>query len=394
MQRYKKLLEDTNRPISVAIAGFGFMGSLLYSQLKMLKGFEVSLVYGRDIQKIKNNLHDNILIFDNLDKALDIDFDIGIDCTGDANFGAIFAEKVLKSKRDVVSLNVETDSAIGPLLNKIAIENDVVYSGILGDEPGAIKELYDFSTLMGFEVICVGKGKNNPLDREINPSLLESEAREKNISPYKLCSFVDGTNTMIELSTVGNSIGFTPDIPGCHGVKVDKENIADLLSTQGILKSEKVLEYVFGLSPGVFAIIRTDNPQMDYGMRFLKMGKGPNYLLYRPFHLTSMEVPITLYKVYFDRTPSIAPVRQINDVYALAKKDLYKGGSLDGIGGYTCYGRLERKSEKGAIPIALIDNNAQVIKDIKKGEPLTYENTLLSNNKIKELRDIQDKLGL
>lgn len=391
---YINQLKKIVNPLKIAIVGYGFMGSMLYSQLKMLNGFDPFTVYGRDKNSLKTKFKNSSpILSDNIDEVVRSASDIIVDCTGDPNFGAELAYKALNSGKDVVSFNVETDSAVGPILNEIAKENNCVYSGILGDEPGAIIELYDYATLLGFEVLCVGKGKNNPLNIFANPDELESEAKNKGLSPYMLTSFVDGTNTMIELCNVGNAIGFTPDIPGCHGMQVNTENIAEMLSTEGVLKNEKVLEYVFGMSPGVFAIVKTDNPEMDYAMRFLKMGKGPNYLLYRPFHLTSIEVPMTLCRVYFEREPSIVQEKQINDVAAFAKKDLKPGDKMDSIGGYTSYGKLQIK-EKGNIPIALIDENTEIIKPVKKGEQLTMDNIRLSESFIKKLRDKQDELGL
>ena len=385
MTQYKKALEKLKNPIRIAILGYGFMGSILYSQLNMLKGFSTVSIYGRDLfalEKKFSGKKNRPFLTDELSKVFERDFDIAIDSTGDPDFGAYFAQTALSKSKDVVSLNVETDSAVGAKLAKIAADNNAVYSGILGDEPGAIKELYDFSDLLGFEVVCVGKGKNNPLDYFATPDSLSEEAKIKGLSPQKLTSFVDGTNTMLELCAVGNAIGFTPDIPGCHGVSVTTENISEILSTDGILSKKKVLEYVFGVAPGVFAIIRTDNPEMDFAMKFLKMGKGPNYLMYRPYHLTSMEVPKTLCQVFFDREPSIIQTEQLNDVAAIAKKDLEEGEALDGIGGYTCYGRLELHENSEKIPIALLDKNARAVKKIKKGEVLTLENVKLSNNHI------------
>ena len=101
----------------------------------------------------------------------------------------------------------------------MADEAGVVYTGSAGDEPGAIIELYEFLNTMGFEVLVLGKGKNNKLDRSATPEDLSEEAINRGLNPRMLTSFVDGTNTMTELNAVCNATGFVPDIRGCHSLR-------------------------------------------------------------------------------------------------------------------------------------------------------------------------------
>ncbi|GAG91444.1 unnamed protein product, partial [marine sediment metagenome] len=108
--------------------------------------------------------------------------------------GVYIASNAISCKKHIVTLNVEADVTIGPLLKKMADEAGVVYTVSAGDEPAALKELYDFADALGLEVIAAGKGKNNPLDRYANPTTLKDYAESKGSSAHMMTSFVDGTN--------------------------------------------------------------------------------------------------------------------------------------------------------------------------------------------------------
>src|SRR5690606_20189396 len=120
------------------------------------------------------------------------------------------------------------------------------YTLTAGDEPGAAMELYDFARSLSFEVICVGKGKNNPLDRTANPDSVSARAEEQMMNPKMLASFVDGTKTMVEMTSLGNAVGFVPDVRGMHGPAVTPKTLADVYVPQsqgGVLSQTGVVEY-------------------------------------------------------------------------------------------------------------------------------------------------------
>jgi predicted homoserine dehydrogenase-like protein len=134
-------------------------------------------------------------------------------------------------------------------------------------------------------------------------------------------------------------------------------------------------------------------------MRFLKMGDGPNYILYRPYHLTSLETPISIARAFLDKIPTIAPLNQrpSAEVITIAKRDLKAGERLDSIGGYTVYGSLEtfeKAKEENLVPVGLINENTIVVKDVKMGETISYEDITLDNSYICKLRREQDGLFL
>ncbi len=324
--------------------------------------------------------------------------DVIVDATGIPDIGAKIAWNAIMNKKHIVMLNVEADVTVGPLLKSMADAAGVVYTGTAGDEPGAIMELYDFADALGFDIIALGKGKNNQLNLAANPDTAKEEAAAKGSSPKMLASFQDGTKTMVEMTAVANATGFVPDVPGMHGPKATVQELPALLSLQengGILGRTKIVEYVNGVAPGVFAIISSQMEEVHHEMTYLKMGDGPNYILYRPYHLTSLETPLSVAQAYFDRTPTIAPYYgMVAETVAVAKKSLKNGEALDGIGGYTAYGRIVTAADKqrlNALPIGLIGRNVRLKRDVELGQVITYDDVeFTESNMILQLRQLMD----
>lgn len=425
INRKLKALEEENKQIKVGVVGAGLMGTGLITQISLMKGMTPSILVDRTEDKaIKSYLSAGIsreqilvaksldevnygmeqgkfIVSSNIEHASQANFvDVVVDATGRPDAGSKIAMNSITNKKDIVMLNIEADATIGHILNKYALDAGVVYTGSAGDEPGAVKELYDFADILGFEVLALCKGKNNPLDFTITPDKLIERAGKDNLNPRMLTSFIDGTNTMIEMAVVANATGFIPDIRGCHGPDAELKTLAQLFSLKeqgGILNQYGIVDFVKGVAPGVFAVISSDKPIVNEQMRFLKMGDGPNYILYRPYHLTSLETPISIARAYFDRIPTIAPLdkRPSSEVITVAKRDLKAGEKLDSIGGYTVYGSLETyekaKAEK-LVPVGLINENTKVIKDVKMGDTISYDDLLLDNSYICKLRREQDKM--
>src|SRR5699024_11338755 len=170
-------------------------------------------------------------------------------------------------------------------------------------------------------------------------------------------------------------------IRGGHGPETTVDSLPKIYSLKsegGILNNYKVVDYAHGVAPGVFAIVTTSLPQVHHEMKFLKMGDGPNYVLYRPYHLTSLETPISIAKAYFYNEATISHIDKspVAEVATIAKKDLKKGEKMDGIGEYTVYGTIEKyekAKEENLLPIGLINKNTIVNRDIKKGEFITKD---------------------
>lgn len=419
-----KELEENNKPIKVSIVGAGLMGKGLVSQLMLVKGMIPSLVVSHKIEdtieaftlagisrddiKIAKNLVDiNIALEQNKYVVTDVTeyatkanlIDVVVDATGVPNTGAEIALDAILNKKHIIMLNIEADVVVGPILNQLAKNAGVVYTGTAGDEPGAVKEIVDFAEATGFQVLAMGKGKNNPIDYDATPESVREEALKSKLKPLRLASFVDGTNTMEEMAAMANSTGFIPDIRGGHGPTTDVKNLPKVYSLKeegGILNNYKIIDYAHGIAPGVFVIVTSSLPQVHQEMKFLKMGDGPNYVLYRPYHLTSLETPISIARAALYNEPTIAPQsnKLVAEVITRAKVDLKKGQTLDGIGEYTVYGSIdtyEKAKEENLLPIGLVNRNTIVKRDIRKGEFITYDMVELDKSTmIYKLRQLQD----
>ncbi|TBL81676.1 NAD(P)H-dependent oxidoreductase [Paenibacillus thalictri] len=322
--------------------------------------------------------------------------DVIVDATGITNIGAKIAWNAIVNKKHIVMLNVETDVTVGPLLKKMAEAAGVVYTGSAGDEPGAIMELYDFADAIGFEIVALGKGKNNPLNVHANPDTAAEEAKQKGASPKMLASFQDGTKTMVEMTAVANATGFVPDVQGMHGIKATVQELPGLLKLKqdgGILNRKRVVEYVNGVAPGVFAIISSDKKEVHEELKYLKMGDGPNYVLFRPFHLTSLETPLSIAKAYFHKEATIAPYAGlVAETVSVAKKTLKPGDVLDGIGCFTAYGRImtaEDQRKTGALPLGLIGPNIRLKREVAQDQLITFDDIeIVESNMILRLREM------
>ena len=261
-------------------------------------------------------------------------------------------------------------------------------------------ELHDFADAIGFEIIALGKGKNNPMRLDANPDTVKAEAKAKGTSPRMLASFQDGTKTMVEMNCVANATNFIPDQTGMHGPSATLEQLSrtfNLREAGGILSRKGIVDYVKGVAPGVFAVVTSDQEEVRREMQYLKMGEGPHFTLYRPFHLTSLETPLSAARAVLLGEPTIAPIgKPVAETVAVAKKDLKPGEYLDGIGGFTIYGllqSLEEAQKTNALPIGLVDHKTKLKREVKQGELLSYDDVELNiDSFIVHLRHLQNEL--
>jgi predicted homoserine dehydrogenase-like protein len=423
-------LEKEEKPIIAGIVGAGQMGRGMVSQMMSMKGMrpavvadispenaknaylEAGLAEGKDFVQAET-IEEGNKILDSGKFAVSCNSELAtkcraihcsVDATGVPEVGAKVAVDAINNKKHIVMLNVETDVCIGHILYKMASDAGVVYTGSAGDEPGAVMELYDFADALGFEIRVIGKGKNNTIDYECTPETVAEEAMRIGASAKMLCSFKDGTKTMVEMTAMANATGFLPDVMGAHGASGKVNDLPDLLSLKsegrgGILSAYRTVEYINGIAPGVFIIIASDLPDINHELEYLKIGSGPNYVLYRPFHLTSLETPITVANACINHEPTIVPrAGLVAETGTVAKRDLKAGEKLDGIGGYTIRGTFisaKEAKEKNVLPMGLVNKNTEMLKDVKKGELITYSDVKLDESSLMlQLRKLQDTLFL
>lgn len=398
---------ESSGPITIGLAGAGQMGTDIIVQVALMPGMRIGAIAevrpqaAIDAALLAGHDRSDIVTAGcaaDIDSAIEAGkiavsddlhalaaagrLDVIIDATGNPNIGTLFALEVMRNGKHIVMLNVEADITIGRFLKEEARKAGVVYTGAAGDEPACTLEIIGFAKSLGFEIIAAGKGKNNPLKIDAVPADYEKEAAERNMNARMLVEFVDGSKTAIEMVAIANATGLVPDVPGMHGPTATLDELANVLCPRedgGVLHRKGVVDYSIGkgVAPGVFCVIETRHPRVLERMIDLKVGKGPYFTIFRPYHLTSLEVPLSAARAVLYNRADMEPLDQpVADAVAVAKRDLSAGQSLGMIGesdyrGFAMTWRDAR--DKGALPIGLAER-ANVVKPVKAGEFLTYDN--------------------
>lgn len=394
-------------PVTIGLVGAGQMGTDMIVQVRLMAGLVIGAVCDSDPQVVRDAAALAGLGADEMTVAADgsaVDraieegrlaiaedyralcaagrIDVIIDATGSPNTGALVALDAIRHGKHVVMLNVEADITVGRLLRAEAKKAGVVYTGAAGDEPAATLELIGFAQSLGLEIVAAGKGKNNPLKFDAVPEDFESEAKARKMSSRMLVEFVDGTKTMVEMTAVANATGLVPDVPGMHGPAAAREELAQVLCTKadgGILSRSGVVDYSIGkgVAPGVFCIVKPRHPRVAERMIDLKVGRGPCFLLFRPYHLTSLETLLSAARAVLWRQADLAPLgHPVAECAALAKRDLQPGEILGKIGAHDYRGfamRWEEARQDRAVPLGLAEG-ARVTRLVRAGEKLTADN--------------------
>ena len=329
--------------------------------------------------------------------------DVLIDATGNPNIGARLSLSAMSAGKHVVMLNVEADITIGRYMKQAAKKAGVVYTGAAGDEPACTLELIGFAQSLGLEIVAAGKGKNNPLRFDAVPEDYQEEAARRNMNARMLVEFVDGSKTMIEMVAIANATGLVPDCPGMHGPAAGRDELAQVLCTEedgGILSAPGRVDYTIGkgVAPGVFCVVKPKHPRLAERMTDLKVGPGPCYALFRPYHLTSMEVPLSAIRAVTTGRPDMEPVDQpVAECTTVAKRDLAPGEILGRIGQRDYRGwamTWEGAKQAKGLPLGLVEK-AKVLKPIKAGELITSDNAApdesLMITQIRRELDAQDE---
>ncbi|RWG52479.1 MAG: homoserine dehydrogenase [Mesorhizobium sp.] len=394
-------------PITIGLAGAGQMGTDIVVQVALMPGMRIGAISevrpqaAIDAALLAGHDRSDIVQAPNapaIDRAIEAGkiaitedlhalaaagrIDVIIDATGNPNIGTLFALEVMKNGKHIVMLNVEADITIGRFLKEEARKAGVVYTGAAGDEPACTLEIIGFAKSLGFNIVAAGKGKNNPLKFDAVPADYEKEAAERNMNARMLVEFVDGSKTAIEMVAIANATGLVPDVPGMHGPTATLEELASVLCPRedgGVLHRKGVVDYSIGkgVAPGVFCIIETKHPRVLERMIDLKVGKGPYFTIFRPYHLTSLEVPLSAARAVVYKRADMEPLdHPVAEAVAVAKTSLGTGQSLGMIGENDYRGfamTWDDARAKGALPLGLAER-AKVVKPVKAGDFLTYEN--------------------
>lgn len=399
---------ESGKPILIGLVGTGQMGIDIIVQVSLMRGMRIGAIRTTCFETLRKSLGaagydtSNMLEAKSsscVDRAIENgciavtdDFsvlvesgliEVVIDATGSPELGTRLAFSSISNGKHIVLLNLEADVTIGRAIRRWAKSAGVVCTGAAGDEPAAAMELVRFAEVLGLEVIAAGKGKNNPLDVTAVPEDYLEEAERRCMNPRVLVEFVDGTKTQVEMTALANTAGLTIDVPGMHGTDLQVKSLPELLCPRedgGLLGQSGVVEYVRGggIAPGVFVIVRPRCDRVFERMLDLKViNAGRYFALIRPFHLTSLEVPLSAARAVLQGTPD---VQILGEAYveccAVAKRKLQVGEKLTRIGmsEYRGFAVTHKEaSVKSLVPIGLCEG-AVVLQEINCGDFITYDN--------------------
>jgi len=407
--------EAEGNPIRVGVSGAGWMGSGFVAQVGQVPGMEVTVLADSDTLAAREAFiasgveREKIVEASTPGPAMDAlcaskrvitgsyalaaqleAVDIVADVTPSPATGAETAYACIQHGKDMVLVNIEADVTVGRMLNKLAQEAGVLYTVSSGDEPGCLMELYDFVTSLGYELIVIGKGKNNPLNPAATPETVAESAGRAGKDPFQVASYIDGTKTMFEMTCAANATGCLPMQRGMIGPEATLETVSEIFALEedgGMTKFPGAVDFVQGssMAGGVFATVRVQDERIRADLEYLKVGKGKYFTFFRPYHLWFLEAPLSVARAHIYRQTTLVPLdRPVAEVMAVSKRALKPGERLDDFGGFTFYGTIDRAEVAqalNALPAGLAPG-AEVIQPVAAGEILTWEDVRLDEDSI------------
>jgi predicted homoserine dehydrogenase-like protein len=416
-------LESAGTPIRVALVGAGFMGRGLTNQIvNSVPGMTLSVIVNRTVDKGVNAYADagidDALIADGeaLARALEggrpvvtddvatvcasDHVDVVVDATGAVEYGCQVSEQAIAGGKHVVLMNAEVDGTVGWALYQQARSAGVVYTGCDGDQPGVQMNLVRFVRGIGLRPLVAGnvKGLHDPYR---NPTTQKGFAEQWGQDPAMVTSFADGTKISFEQAIVANATGMTVERRGMRGAdhRGHVDDLVDMYDVEELERLGGVVDYVVGSQPGpgVYVLATHDDPKQRHYLNLYKLGEGPLYSFYTPYHLCHFEVPNTVARAALFGDAALRPLGPPTvEVVTTAKTDLCAGGVVDGLGGYMTYGLAERADVTAAenlLPMGVAEG-CRLVRDIAKDQVLTYADVEVpAGRAVDRLRTVQTTQG-
>jgi predicted homoserine dehydrogenase-like protein len=307
--------------------------------------------------------------------------DAVIEVTGAVEFGAHVATAAIEHGKHVILMNAELDGTVGWALKARADRAGVVFTNADGDQPGVMMNLYRFVKGIGVRPVLCGniKGLHDPYR---NPTTQAEFAKRWGQNPRMVTAFADGSKISFEQAIVANATGMRVARRGMYGPSVETgtpiEETVNLYPLEDLAEGPGIVDYVVGAAPnaGVFVLGMHDHPVQQHYLELYKVGPGPLYCFFNPYHLCHFEVPNTVARAVLFGDPAIAPAGPPSvDVVATAKTDLASGTVLDAIGSYMTYGLAENAGVTAAerlLPLGLAEG-CRLRQDVPKDQVLTYD---------------------
>ncbi len=403
--------ERNHGPIRVALVGAGSMGRGIAWQLRRSPGLQLAVIcdrnpnassaacaaYGLSPETGKEpDAEKPIRVVTDHEALNDVEFDVLVEATNTIGFAARVCEQALQRKQHVVLMNAEVDLALGPWLHRLAEEHGVVLTSDAGDQHGVLLRMLDEIRLWAFRPVMAGNIKGF-LNRYATADTLQHEAQIRRLNPVQCCAYTDGTKLSVEMALVANATGMLPHVTGMEGPQA--EDVLEVLHKFDFNKYPEsgVVDYILGARPGggVFVVGHCDDPLQTPYLQYYKLGDGPYYLFYRPYHLCHLETPWAIASAVLDHEAILAPVAgRTADVYAFAKRDLSVGDKIHhAIGGSECYGMIDRCVSADAqqqVPVALLeveegDRLPTLTRPVQKDQPLTWDDLAIGETDVMRL---------
>ncbi len=418
-----KKREDEGKPIRVGIIGAGYMGRGLALQIiTAIPGMVVAGISNRTVSEaekayIQSGVEDSVSVSSvnqaeaviNSGKGVYTDdpmilceaanIDCIVEATGEVEFGAHVVLKAINHGKHIVLLNAELDAVCGPILKKRADDAGVCITNCDGDQPGVVMNLMRWVTTIGYEPKLAGNIKGLQ-DNYRNPTTQAGFAAANKQKPKMITSFADGTKISMEMVVVANATGFGVGKRGMYGPECKHVTEAVNLFPIEKLMNGGMVDYILGAvpGPGVFVLGYNENPIKQQYAQYLKMGDGPLYCFYIPYHLPHLETPLSVARAVLFNDPTIEPIAgrgPVADVLTTAKIDLKAGQSLDGIGGYHTFGAIDNyevSRKNNYLPMSLSES-CVLKRDVKKDEVISYDDVVIPEGRLcDQLRDEQTEL--
>jgi predicted homoserine dehydrogenase-like protein len=408
-------------PIRIAVVGTGFLGAGLVRRIGAIEGMVPALAANRTLSRAVAALRTAGVDEDAIDVCEDAHgawaalrrgryvatsslgmgaqvpgIDVVMEATGDPLVGAEVALDAIAAGRHVIAANPETHATVGPALRALADSGGVVYSDVMGDEPGNLNLLYEHCAGIGLEPVVAGNFKG-VLKRYATPATQAAYAEANHLKPWIATAAADGTKLSFEMATVANATGLPPAVRGMIGPAVtDLESLISNLDRAGLLTCGPVVDYALGPFSGVFLVTHGQDAILRQEFRYLKMGEGPYYLFTRPKLLIHYEAPLSAAEAVLHHSATVAPRgAPVAEVVTVAKRDLEAGRRLDGIGGFDCYGLVTTAADAAVqrlLPMGL-SGFARMERDVARDEPIGRADVSFAvDNRLLELRRRQDAM--
>lgn len=412
-----KALQDRQAagdPVRVGLVGSGFAGQGFVDQVTgHTPGMEISVVANRTLdgaaQAFRQIGIDDVTVVSTaaeLDAAMaahrpaitdDPTLVTGaerveavVEATGEIEFGSHTAVAAIENGKHLVLLNAELDCTLGPILKKKADAAGVVFTDADGDQPGVLMNLAREAEMMGFTPVVYGNIKSL-LDHRRTPETQKGFADAVFQRPKHITSFADGTKIAAEMACVANATGFGVSERGMEGPECKRvEEAVNLFDAEKMfLDGTGIVDYILGAEPsfGVFVLAHSDSWLHERYMKIYKMGEGPIYTFYRPYHLSPLETPLTVARAVLFNDATITPkAGPVTDVSAIAKFDLKAGDTLDGVGGFKAYGVMENSPiarAENLLPMGLTDG-CVLKRDLAQDTPITFADVELPEGRLSD----------